>query len=51
MPIYVKRGRGESLREMDVTFSELKQEQTSQLVQIKAGIFHGALGNWAPVKR
>lgn len=42
---------GGSLGEPDVIFSELKQEQTSRLVQIKAGIFHWASGNWALVKR
>lgn len=35
---------------MDVNFSELKRKQTSWLVQIKAGIFQWALGNWGKVK-
>lgn len=38
------QGVGEgSPGEIDVNFSALKQEQTSRLVQIKAGIFHGGL--------
>lgn len=48
MPVYVKKKKktgGGSFEEMDVNFSELKREQTSQLVQIKAGIFQWALGN------
>lgn len=52
MPIYVKKkGGGGGFGEMDVKFSELKREQTSQLVQIKAGIFQWALGNWASGER
>lgn len=58
MSIYVKKKRGggrgggvEGFGEMDVNFSELKREQTSQLVQIKAGIFQWASGNWASGER
>lgn len=47
-----KRGGGKKRRrDPSATSSALRRERTRRAVRIKAGIFHGALGNSAPMER